>query len=147
MDQFDDILRLLVAAATGLLIGIDRDVRGKAVGMRTLALVSLGSALVSIAAIEFKDLRVHPDAISRVIQGVLTGVISGVGFIGAGVILRDRREQKVRGLTTAATVWISAGLGIACALGAWLLVAAAIAMTLLVLFGMGWVERVTGLKD
>ncbi|CCD90804.1 Protein srpB [Bradyrhizobium sp. ORS 375] len=147
MDQYDDVLRLLVAAATGLLIGIDRDMLGKAVGMRTLALVSLGSALVSIAAIEFKDLRDHPDAISRVIQGVLTGVISGVGFIGAGVILRDQRAKTVRGLTTAATVWIAAGLGIACALGAWLLVGAAIAITLLVLFGMGWLERATGIKD
>ncbi|NPU13140.1 MgtC/SapB family protein [Bradyrhizobium sp. 83012] len=147
MDQLDDVLRLLAAAATGLLIGIDRDMRGKAVGMRTLALVSLGSALVSIAAIEFKDLRDHPDAISRVIQGVLTGVISGVGFIGAGVILRDQRAQTVRGLTTAATVWIAAGLGIACAMGAWLLVGAAITITLLVLFGMGWLERATGIKD
>ncbi|MGJ4912937.1 MgtC/SapB family protein [Bradyrhizobium sp. HKCCYLRH2060] len=147
MDHYDDVLRLLVAAATGLLIGIDRDMRGKAVGMRTLALVSLGSALVSIAAIEFKDLRDHPDAISRVIQGVLTGVISGVGFIGAGVILRDQRAKTVRGLTTAATVWIAAGLGIACALGAWLLVGAAITITLLVLFGMGWLERATGIKD
>ncbi|MGJ5139010.1 MgtC/SapB family protein [Bradyrhizobium oligotrophicum] len=147
MDHYDDVLRLLVAAATGLLIGIDRDMRGKAVGMRTLALVSLGSALVSIAAIEFKDLRDHPDAISRVIQGVLTGVISGVGFIGAGVILRDQRAKTVRGLTTAATVWIAAGLGIACALGAWLLVGAAITITLLALFGMGWLERATGIKD
>ncbi|MGY3452010.1 MgtC/SapB family protein [Bradyrhizobium sp. USDA 4353] len=147
MDHFDDVLRLLVAAGTGLLIGVDRDVRGKAVGMRTLALVSLGSALVSIAAIEFKDLRDHPDAISRVIQGVLTGVISGVGFIGAGVILRDQRAKTVRGLTTAATVWIAAGLGIACALGAWFLVGAAIAITLLVLFGLGWLERATGMKD
>ncbi|MGJ5120141.1 MgtC/SapB family protein [Bradyrhizobium oligotrophicum] len=147
MDHYDDVLRLLVAAATGLLIGIDRDMRGKAVGMRTLVLVSLGSALVSIAAIEFKDLRDHPDAISRVIQGVLTGVISGVGFIGAGVILRDQRAKTVRGLTTAATVWIAAGLGIACALGAWLLVGAAITITLLVLFGMGWLERATGIKD
>jgi putative Mg2+ transporter-C (MgtC) family protein len=146
MNELDDVLRLLAAAGTGLLIGIDRDINGKPVGMRTLALVALGSALVSISVIEFQNLRDHPDAISRVIQGVVAGVLTGVGFIGAGVILHDREAKTVHGLTTAATVWITAGLGIACALGAWLLVGAAIAVTLLVLFVLGWVERRLGWK-
>jgi len=146
MNELDDVLRLLVAAGTGLLIGIDRDMNDKPVGMRTLSLVALGSALVSISVIEFQNLRDHPDAISRVIQGVVAGVLTGVGFIGAGVILHDSKAKTVHGLTTAATVWIAAGLGIACALGAWLLVAAAIAVTLLVLFVLGWVEHRLGLK-
>ncbi|KYG24828.1 magnesium transporter [Bradyrhizobium sp. AT1] len=146
MNELDDVLRLLVAAGTGLLIGIDRDMNDKPVGMRTLSLVALGSALVSISVIEFQNLRDHPDAISRVIQGVVAGVLTGVGFIGAGVILHDAKAKTVHGLTTAATVWIAAGLGIACALGAWLLVGAAIAVTLLVLFVLGWVERRLGLK-
>lgn len=146
MNELDDVLRLLVAAGTGLLIGIDRDLHGKPVGMRTLSLVSLGAALVSISVIEFQDLRQHPDAISRVIQGVVAGVLTGVGFIGAGVILRDQQAKTVHGLTTAATVWIAAGLGIACALGAWLLVGAAIAITLVVLFVLGWLEKIMGLK-
>ncbi len=147
MNELDDVLRLLVAAGTGLVIGIDRDMNNKPVGMRTLALVSLGSALISISVIEFQNMRDHPDAISRVIQGVVTGVLSGVGFIGAGVILHDSKSKSVHGLTTAATVWIAAGLGIACALGAWLLVGAAITVTLLVLFVLGWVERRLGLKE
>lgn len=146
MNELDDVLRLIVAAGTGLLIGIDRDIHGKPVGMRTLSLVSLGAAFVSISVIEFQDLRHHPDAISRVIQGVVTGVLTGVGFIGAGVILRDREAKTVHGLTTAATVWIAAGLGIACALGAWLLVGTAIAITLLVLFMLGWLERYLGIR-
>ncbi|MBR0740914.1 MgtC/SapB family protein [Bradyrhizobium liaoningense] len=146
MNELDDVLRLLVAAGTGLLIGIDRDMNDKPVGMRTLSLVALGSALVSISVIEFQNLRDHPDAISRVIQGVVAGVLTGVGFIGAGVILHDAKAKTVHGLTTAATVWIAAGLGIACALGAWLLVGAAIAVTLFVLFALGWVERRLGLK-
>lgn len=120
---------------------------GKPVGMRTLALVSLGSALVAISAIEFQNLREQPDAISRVIQGVITGALTGVGFVGAGVILRDRETKTVHGLTTAATVWIAAGLGIACALGAWLLVCTAIVITFLVLFVLGWVERLMGMKQ
>ena len=146
MNELDDVLRLLVAAGTGLLIGIDRDMNDKPVGMRTLSLVALGSALVSISVIEFQNLRDHPDAISRVIQGVVAGVLTGVGFIGAGVILHDAKAKTVHGLTTAATVWIAAGLGIAFALGAWLLVVAAITVTLLVLFVLGWVERRLGLK-
>ncbi|MGT2440719.1 MgtC/SapB family protein [Bradyrhizobium betae] len=73
MNELDDVLRLLVAAGTGLLIGIDRDMNDKPVGMRTLSLVALGSALVSISVIEFQNLRDHPDAISRVIQGVVAG--------------------------------------------------------------------------
>jgi putative Mg2+ transporter-C (MgtC) family protein len=147
MDQLDDVLRLIAAAGTGLMIGLDRNVSGKPLGMRTLALVALGAAVVSIAAIEFQDLRQHPDAIARVVQGILTGVLTGVGFIGAGVIVRDREEKTVQGLTTAASVWITAGLGIACALGAWLLVGTAILITLLVLFVLGWVERWIGLKN
>jgi putative Mg2+ transporter-C (MgtC) family protein len=147
MNHLDDVLRLLAAAGTGLLIGLDRDASGKPVGMRTLALVALGAALVSISAIEFQDLRQHPDAIARVIQGILAGVLTGVGFIGTGVILRDRKEMTVHGLTTAATVWITAGLGVACALGAWLLVGTAVVITLLLLFVLGWIERSTGLKS
>ena len=95
---------LLAAAGTGLLIGLDRDVSGKPLGMRTLALGALGFAVVSISAIEFQDLRQHPDAVARVVQGILADVLTGVGFIGAGVILRDRKEKAVQGLTTAATV-------------------------------------------
>jgi putative Mg2+ transporter-C (MgtC) family protein len=146
MIQFDDVLRLLAATGAGLIIGLDRDVSGKPVGMRTLALVGLGAAMVSIAAVEFQDLREHPDAIARVVQGVLVGVLTGVGFIGAGVILRDRETRTVHGLTTAATVWIAAGLGVACALGAWLLVGTSIAISLVVLFVLGWIENKWGLK-
>ena len=74
--------------------------------MRTLALVSMGAAIVSIAALEYDD-AVHDnaDALSRVIQGILQGVLAGIGFIGAGVILRNPARGTVEGLTTAATVW------------------------------------------
>lgn len=147
MDQFDEILRLLAAAATGIVIGLDRDIGGKPIGMRTLALVALGSALVAIAALAFPGLKGEPGAIARVMQGTLTGVLTGVGFIGAGVVLRDRAEKTVHGLTTAATVWVAAALGIACALGAWRLVAVAVGITLLVLFVLGWIEHRTGLKS
>src|SRR6187551_285358 len=138
--ELNEILRLVIAAAVGVAVGCNRELRGKPLGMRTLALVSLGSAIAALAAIDFQDLRAYPDAASRVIQGVLQGVLTGIGFIGAGVVLRDTRSATVQGLTTAATVWVTAALGIACALADWTLVAAGVALTLLILFGLGWLE-------
>jgi putative Mg2+ transporter-C (MgtC) family protein len=85
----------------------------------------------------------NADAMSRVVQGVIQGVMAGISFIGAGVILRNTAARTVEGLTTAATVWVSAALGIACALGAWITAVVATAITLVLLFAGGWVERIS----
>lgn len=140
MSDVDWILRLLASAGVGLAIGLNRDLRGKPIGMRTLALVSLGAAIVTLATIRFGDLAAHPDALSRVVQGIIQGILTGVGFIGAGVILRDRQSQTIYGLTTAATVWVTAALGIACALAAWTLVLAGTILALTILLGLRWIE-------
>jgi putative Mg2+ transporter-C (MgtC) family protein len=126
-------LRLGAAVASGMIVGLNRDLQNKPIGMRTLALVALGAALVSLAAIQYHGLGNHPDALSRVVQGVIQGIMGGISFIGAGVILRDTKSQSVQGLTTAATVWVSAALGIACALAAWTVVIVSLALTLVVL--------------
>ncbi len=139
-DEWDWLFRLLSATVVGLVIGLNRDLTGKPIGMRTLALVALGAAVVCLATINYNDLVSHPDALSRVIQGNIQGILTGVGFIGAGVILRDRQTRTVRGLTTAATVWITAGLGIACALAAWKIVLGGVVIAILVLFLLQWVE-------
>ena len=136
----DLILRLVAATVMGMLVGLNRDINDKPTGMRTLALVSLGAAVVSVVAVHFQDLIDHPDALSRVVQGILQGVLTGIGFIGAGVILRQPRELKVSGLTTAATVWITAALGIACALAAWHIVLVASILTFFVLIVLKPVE-------
>ena len=141
MSEWDWLIRLICATAVGLLIGLNRDLAGKPMGMRTLALVSLGAAIVSLATIGYGELASHPDALSRVIQGLIQGVLTGVGFIGAGVVLRDRRTHTVHGLTTAATVWVTAALGIACALAAWKLVIGGTILAMLVLFVMQRIER------
>ena len=132
----DVLLRLLVATVAGMIIGLNRDLRGKPVGVRTLGLVSLGSALAILAGTHF-GAAAQADAASRVIQGVLTGV----GFIGAGVIFQQPGQRGPRGLTTAATVWIAAVLGIVSGLGAWTIVIAAGLTTLFVLMFGGAIER------
>ena len=141
----DALLRLGAATVAGMAIGINRDLTHKPIGMRTLALVSLGAAAVTVAAIQFSFMDNHPDALSRVVQGVIQGIMAGISFIGAGVILRDHKAGEVTGLTTAATVWVTAALGIACGLGAWVIVTATLALALLVLAGLhgvdGWLER------
>ncbi len=123
--------RLLAATAVGAAIGLNRDVVGKPMGTRTLALVALGAAIVALVAVGDQIIAPHPDARSRVIQGVFQGVLTGIGFIGAGVIIYQKAE--VKGLTTAATVWVTAALGIACGLGEWSLVISAVVLTLVVL--------------
>src|SRR5213082_3013619 len=113
-DTLEVILRLFVAAAIGACIGLDREVRRKPAGMRTHALVALGSALVTLVVVRFDPMSLHVDAISRAIQGI----IAGVGFLGGGAILKAEHEM-VHGLTTAASIWLVASLGIACGTGQW----------------------------
>ena len=136
----DVALRLGAAVAAGILIGLNRDLQNKPIGMRTLGLVALGAAVVTVATIQVPGMAENPDAMSRVVQGLIQGIMAGISFIGAGVILRDREAHVVRGLTTAATVWVTAALGIACGLAAWRSVAIALVLALLLLVGLGKLE-------
>ena len=131
--DFSVIVRLLAAALAGVALGLPRNLSDKPIGMRTLGLVSLGAAMVSIAALRYPALAGDPDATSRVLQGIVQGLMVGVGFIGAGVILRDMSNNKVHGLTTATTVWIAAGLGIACGLADWLVASFGLVLALIIL--------------
>lgn len=139
--QLTDVaLRLGCAALAGAVIGINRDLAQKPIGVRTLGLVALGASTVTVATIQVQGIAENVDALSRVVQGVIQGVMAGISFIGAGVILRDARAGSVEGLTTAATVWVTAALGIACGLGMWGVVAIAAAITLILLVAVGWLE-------
>jgi putative Mg2+ transporter-C (MgtC) family protein len=129
-------VRLAAAVGVGALIGLDRELRHKPAGLRTMALVSLGSAVFVLTAIDSADGLSH-DAASRAIQGIVTGV----GFLGAGAILRGDTEVSVRGMTTAASIWLAAAGGIACGLAHWALVAIASGLGLLVLV-LAPVERI-----
>ncbi|MBI4725033.1 MAG: MgtC/SapB family protein [Rhodomicrobium sp.] len=131
LDWTDPILRLTAATVIGAAIGLDRDLRGKPAGVRTMGVVALGSALIVLAS-QYPAGIPDPAAASRVMQGIITGI----GFLGAGVILRDSSGGKVRGLTTAAVIWLTACIGAACGSGAWTVVAsAAVLVALLLAFG------------
>ena len=123
------ILRFLLAVALGAGIGFQRERAGKAAGLRTHILVSSGAALFTLVSIYgFGDAEVD---ISR----VAAGVVLGIGFIGAGVILRGQREKEVAGLTTAATIWMTAAVGLAAGTGMYLVsvIATAVAVGILLL--------------
>jgi putative Mg2+ transporter-C (MgtC) family protein len=122
------LLRLAAAVGAGALIGLDRELRRKPAGLRTLALVALGSAVFVLETID-PARGAYTDASARVIQGVVTGV----GFLGAGSIIRSVSEESVRGLTTAASIWLAAATGIACGLANWPLVVCGSSLGVLVL--------------
>jgi putative Mg2+ transporter-C (MgtC) family protein len=131
-------LRLGAALILGSVLGLNRELHGKAAGLRTHALVTLGAALATMVALRSPSdsMAVDPNAIGRIVQGILTGI----GFFGAGVILRDQ-SGHVTGLTTAATIWICAVFGIVCGLGYWLILAVAFGLTLIALLLGRSVER------
>jgi len=134
----DIVLRLAAALLIGSALGLNRELHGKAAGLRTHALVCLGAAVATMVALRSPNysMALDPNAVSRVVQGILTGI----GFLGAGVILRDP-SGHVSGLTTAATIWICAVLGIVCGIGYWLILAITLVLTLLaLLFGQA-IER------
>jgi putative Mg2+ transporter-C (MgtC) family protein len=140
LEWADILMRLGAAAGVGMLLGANRDLQNKPIGARTLGLVGLGTATTVVATIQFPGMAENPDAASRVIQGIIQGIMAGISFIGAGVILRDSSTQTVRGLTTAATVWVTAALGIACGLAAWRTVAVAAAAAMVLLVAVAWIE-------
>jgi putative Mg2+ transporter-C (MgtC) family protein len=119
--------RLLLATLFGALVGLNREQQGKPAGLRTHALVALGGAQLAIVALLFG--QEDSSAPGRVLQGVL----AGVGFIGAGVILHRADPQGVHGLTTAAAIWVVAAIGVAAGAGLWRTASTALALTMLVL--------------
>ncbi len=110
----DMTLRLLLAIALGAIIGYQRERANKAAGLRTHTLISLGAALFTVVSIFGFSGAVDPSRVAA-------GVVAGVGFIGAGVIFRGMRGDGVAGLTTAASIWASAGVGLAAGAGLWLI--------------------------
>ena len=117
-------LRLLLAAGLGAAIGLEREYRKKPAGLRTNILIAVGSALFTITSIQLAEIGGTPDRIAA-------QIVTGMGFLGGGAILRS--GTSVTGMTTAATIWVNAAIGMAAGSGAYALAAMATAITLVVL--------------
>lgn len=137
------ILRLSLAVLVGGAIGWNREKAGKSAGLRTHMLVSLGAALFVLALLQSSSANAAADPLSRAIQGVATGI----GFLGAGEILHESRQQssnpRVKGLTSAAAVWVAAALGVVAGCGLWQVSLIGVLLTLLILSGTKRLERFT----
>ena len=146
--EWELYVRLLVAAVLGGAVGLEREFRDQPAGFRTHMLVSLGSCLFALVSVYGVDAFLSPGdpSVSADPTRIAAQIVSGIGFLGAGAILRY--GTTVRGLTTAASLWVVAAIGMAAAFGAYLLSVATAALTLLALFGLrpfrSWMVR--GLK-
>jgi len=131
------LLRLTLAALLGGLLGIEREQKGKAAGVRTHMLVAMGSALFVLIS---QQAGMDSSDLSRVVQGL----IAGIGFLCAGTIIKGNDEEKVKGLTTAAGIWLTAAIGMACGIGR---EATAVMSTVLALGIFALMPRVVRLLD
>ena len=116
----------------GLALGLEREVRGNPAGLRTMGLVTAGACLFTGLGFVQLGKTVDPTRIAA-------GIVTGIGFLGAGSILRQ--GEDVRGLTTAASIWIAAAIGMAVGFGYYTTAVASSILVLVTLIGLGWVER------
>jgi putative Mg2+ transporter-C (MgtC) family protein len=145
MNEWEGLLRLAIAAAIGGAIGFERETLEKSAGLRTHMLVCVGAALFMVCSLllveEFKDSsmvsRVDPTRIASTI-------VTGIGFLGAGIIFRN--EQGVRGLTTAAGLWVAAAIGMAVGSGFYITAVGSGVLTLIILFVMRRLQKRLDLK-
>lgn len=133
--EADVVLRLVVAAVAGAVVGWNREREDKPAGLRTHMLVSLGSAVFTVAMLDMMRAGGHSGDPSRIVQGIATGV----GFLGAGSIMQSGRT--IRGITTAAGIWVVSAIGMACGAGQYVICLASVLLTLAILSLVVRLER------
>jgi putative Mg2+ transporter-C (MgtC) family protein len=140
MDGFEwdivgrDLVRIAVAALLGGVLGFEREWKGHWAGLRTHMMVSIGCAIFVIAGLDAAGDQ--KESVTRVIQGIA----SGIGFLGAGTILKLDKKQEIKGLTTASSIWLAAALGTTAGMAEYGLAIAAALMSLFILAGLGPIE-------
>ena len=132
---WDDVLRIGVAALLGGALGLERELKGHWAGLRTHMMVSIGCAIFVLGGLAV--VGDQKDALTRVLQGIA----SGIGFLGAGTILKLDQKQEIKGLTTASSIWLAAALGSVAGLGEYAIAVAAAVISLFVLGVLGPVEK------
>jgi putative Mg2+ transporter-C (MgtC) family protein len=140
---WEAFLRLLAAVIVGAVVGFDRELRNKPAGLRTHMMVALGAACFTLAAFTLeREVTTDFDVRSRLVVDptrVVEGIIGGIGFLGAGAIIRDR--GTVEGLTTAGSIWLVGAIGVAAGAGHYLLGGTAVLLAVVILFALGHLER------
>ena len=126
---FEPSLRIAAAMLAGGIVGLNRDLHGKPTGVRAHALVAVGAALFVMSSTDLGISGSDGNIVSRVIQGV----VGGIGFLGAGVILLGDDGHRILHVATAASIWVTAALGVACGLGAWRLLTPSVVAVVLIL--------------
>ena len=130
----DFALKVGIATISGLLIGLEREFKGKEAGLKTNTLVAIGAAVFVLISMRFYG-EEYTD-----ITRVLSQIVTGIGFLGAGVILQNEKEERVKGLTTAATLWCSAGAGCLAVMAMWLELAILTVLVVIVNIVFGYID-------
>ena len=130
----DFALKVGIATISGLLIGLEREFKGKEAGLKTNTLVAIGAAVFVLISMRFYG-EEYTD-----VTRVLSQIVTGIGFLGAGVILQNEKEERVKGLTTAATLWCSAGAGCLAAMAMWLELAILTVLVVIVNIVFGYID-------
>jgi putative Mg2+ transporter-C (MgtC) family protein len=140
LTHIDISWRLIIATVLGGLIGLERQIHGKDAGFRTYSMVTLGSALIMIVSLQIALVYQIP---STDPSRIAAQVVSGIGFLGAGAIIRFSQgsQEGVKGLTTAAGVWASAGIGLACGLGLYFAAALTTILMMVILLFFSRINR------
>ena len=139
LSTIDILIRLVVAVLLGGLVGVERTLAGKTAGMRTYALVSMGSALFIIISIVVSLQFISIGAFNPF--AVAPQILVGIGFIGAGLVFHNNHGMKTSGLTSAAGLWVAAGIGMASGFGLYVLAIIAALLTLLIFTILWYVEK------
>jgi putative Mg2+ transporter-C (MgtC) family protein len=143
LTEWETACRLGAAILAGGVLGWEREFRDKPAGLRTHMMVSLGSAVPIVAALHFLSIAGNAEElVASDVFRVVQGIMGGIGFLGAGAILQSR--HSVRGLTTAATVWVSAAIGVTCGFGFYAQAAITVGLALVVLLFFGFIEARVG---
>ena len=137
------VMRLVLAVCLSGLIGLERQIHRRTAGLRTHILVSLGSCLIMLTSLYVFD--IYKNITSLDPSRIAAGVITGIGFLGAGAIMRDR--EGVRGLTTAASLWVVAAIGLAVGCGFYSAAVFTTAITLVVLLFLRYIESAMMFKE
>ncbi len=130
--EMEIVTKLVIAAIFGILIGLEREFHKKPAGMRTHALVCMGAALFTVLSFSFSGSNVDESRIAA-------GIVTGIGFLGAGIVFRA--EDRVRGITTAAELWVLAAIGVAVGMGMYFAATAATVIVLVILWPAKIVEK------